>query len=498
MSSTWTYKIFPPIGIARIGNSTEYYVGPEIPGTVVVPPDGSYRELQTPALVRRQAARFHIFACDQNGTPTHEITPDAATIKWTVKLANTKAAFNQFQGIGHLTGPLRNASVSNRSLLMNTPLPCTLYSSDKGQASSIIGSCFDTTVQLGEIRIDDCGYLLVLGGFGLSGSPSNAPLLTYANNDGWYDDISDGSVTAKVTLNGTTTAVDAAPAWVICPPTRFAPGVPQMISLYDTLLQAAVDRLGYSIPGPPSFTNDVYPILRSQMMMQWVSSKVSSSYYSALTAAISPTATYSQRDAVFQQLRPPSTPPTKSTTKLWPAVWSDYYAEAGGGWVNQPLTVTQYNIMTAWRDGNGKVTNDWAGPPSPASTITANGLTRAALENCSGGPFAPGIETSFLTRDKYPYLEPFRLDASQLSPGDLTKQNAVPWQADFLDCEFEPPLSWWPAGRPDDVVTATSKGYLAWERGLKTHMDMVKYWNELGFVLQSGNSFFETQRILPG
>ena len=41
----WTFKIFPSIGIARIGNHPgsspqDYYIGPEIPGTVIVPPNG--------------------------------------------------------------------------------------------------------------------------------------------------------------------------------------------------------------------------------------------------------------------------------------------------------------------------------------------------------------------------------------------------------------------------------------------------------------------------
>ncbi len=41
----WTFKIFPSIGVARIGNNRstvppDYYVGPEIPGTVIVPLNG--------------------------------------------------------------------------------------------------------------------------------------------------------------------------------------------------------------------------------------------------------------------------------------------------------------------------------------------------------------------------------------------------------------------------------------------------------------------------
>jgi hypothetical protein len=493
-----TFKIFPSIGIARLGNSTtEYFVGPEIPGTVIVP-DGGYRDsLQR---VKRQAARFRIFAWDnRTGTFMGEITTSVADITWTVELANTKAAFNSFHGIGHTNGPLRNLAVPDRESLKIKPGPRTLSSSGTETLQSFdTGTFLGNTVPLGEMRIEAGGQLLVLGGYGSSGSPSNAPLTTFANNDGWHDDVSDGPVTAMVTMHGMK-AVAATPAWVICPPTRFAHPIPHMISLYDDLLQVAVDKLGYSVAPPFSFTKDVYPILRNQMMMQWVSSKVPNSYYSALQAALSPTASDSQRDAVFQQLRPPSTLPTAPTSHDWPAIWSDYFADTKPGWVNQPFTATQYQIMQAWRDSPNNFINDWTGPPSPDSSRTPDGMTRAALENCSGAPFFPGIETSFMTRDQYLYAEPFRLDWTQgLVAGDLTRQNAVPWQADFLDCEFESPLSWWPSARPDDVITASSKNYVAWERGLKTGMDMVNFWSELGFIVQGpNNTFVESQRILP-
>jgi hypothetical protein len=97
---------------------------------------------------------------------------------------------------------------------------------------------------------------------------------------------------------------------------------------------------------------------------------------------------------------------------------------ATGHWVNHALPPTQYNVMKNWAAGN--FVDDRVGPPSPDTSITPDGLTSAALENCSGGPFVPGIETSFFTRDVYPYVKPFRLDWTQLDAGDLSKQQAVP------------------------------------------------------------------------
>ena len=488
----WTFKIFPSIGVARLGNCpddspSDFYIGPEIPNSIIVPPIG-YKDPQ--GRVRRQAARFRIFGWE-DGVFMGEVTASSATITWTVELANKKAAFNKFQGTGHTGGPLRNATVTDRSSLMITPGPRTIGAG--GKALFDTGQFLGTPVPLGEIQTDSAGRLLVLGGFGNSGSPGGVKLTTFANNDGWHDDVCDGPVNATVVYAGKT--YQASGAWVICPPPRFAPPVTHSITLYDTLLQAMVDRYGYQVPPTPSFTSDVYPILLSQILTQWVSSKLPNSFYASLRAVIPPPATFALRDAVFQQFRPPSTPPTDATPHLMPAIWTDFFADATtGGWINHPLTPTQYAVLQAWRDGN--FVNDWVGPPSPGTAVTPEGMTRAALQNCSGGPFFPGIDTSFLTRDQYPYVEPFRLDGTQLSAGDLTKQCAVPWQTDFNDCQFQAPLSWWPAARPDDVFTATSNNYVSWDRGVKSPADMITLWSGLGFLVQSGNAVIEIDRTL--
>src|SRR6202045_1908305 len=44
------------------------------------------------------------------------------------------------------------------------------------------------------------------------------------------------------------TFVGIYPAWVICPPPKFAPPIGTIITLYDTLLQVAVDKLGLQFP----------------------------------------------------------------------------------------------------------------------------------------------------------------------------------------------------------------------------------------------------------
>ena len=92
---------------------------------------------------------------------------------------------------------------------------------------------------LGEIRTDDDGRLLVLGGFGNSGSPSNNALGGFGDSDEWHDDVSDGPVTATVTVGGQT--FTAAGAWVIVAPPKFAPPIDNVFRsgtmLFDVVRQ---------------------------------------------------------------------------------------------------------------------------------------------------------------------------------------------------------------------------------------------------------------------
>src|SRR5262245_5121506 len=65
-------KIHPAIGIARVGNSPdEFFIGPEIPGGFD-PPSGGYKDAGDlnkgiPPRIKRQAARFRIFAYNTAG-----------------------------------------------------------------------------------------------------------------------------------------------------------------------------------------------------------------------------------------------------------------------------------------------------------------------------------------------------------------------------------------------------------------------------------------------
>jgi hypothetical protein len=480
-----TIKIFPSIGIARLGNSpTEFFIGPEIPG-VRTPPDGGYKDAR--CQIKRQAARFRLHGYDEAGNLVQEITRADAEITWEVHLANKKASWKPFIGLEE-SASKRNGGITDRATLEIDPGPRSL--TEPNQAAGFnTGKFLGKVVPLGEMRTDADGRLLVLGGFGNSESvPPGFPITNYANNDGWHDDTSDGPVRASVKLNGSSTTITAAPSWVICPPPDFAPPLDSVTTLYDMLFQVAVDKGLLSLPSKPSFTNDIFPILQRVFNLRRVSGLAASGHFSFLSAV--PPAGAGTRLAIFNRLRNPNDPMAPGVADM-PRLWDDNYKNF------QTVTKAQYNAMQKWTGAEGTDwINDWTGsPPPPATAITPEGLTRAALEACVGGAFYPGIESSWFLRDKYNYTEPFRLDHTGRAAGDITKQMAVPWQADFWDCRSYGGYAWWPAQRPDDVFPEAGGGSEEWTRELvSSYNDMVEQWHKLGFIVKKGEEFVETER----
>ena len=294
-----TYRIHPGIGIARLGSSpTEFYIAPETPaglpqacdaqGNPLYGPDGTTPVLVTnfrdaDGRIKRQAARFQVFVYDDaspEGRPLKIGDPvegggNAGTlidIEWQVYVANKKACWYEFdttQGEhGYPNGyPRRNADVTDRDRLIIDPGPRSVNHTTKRRASfdrSGEGN-YATTFPppdltpfpidtLGDMVADDSGRLLVLGGHGRSGSEKSGPgephISNYANNDGWYDDTSDGPVMARLKMyaeNVTSVRyVDVEyPAWVIAGYPRYVPVVLDMVTmdevLYDLFVREFAD-----------------------------------------------------------------------------------------------------------------------------------------------------------------------------------------------------------------------------------------------------------------
>lgn len=463
-------KIHPAIGIARVGNSPDqFFVGPEMPGVCDVPA-GGYKDAGEPSKgipprVKRQAARFRIFGYDRDGNAVGELTAAKASVTWTVHLANKKAEWFEFRGSdgehGKPTAPRRNKKVMDRNKLIIDPGPRTV--TGPGQSAFFSGGRFmGIPVPLGEIRTEKDGRLLVIGGFGKSGTSDKAPPIKhYANNDGWYDDVSDGPVTAQVTLKDGR-QLTATPSWVIVGPPDFSPPTRHFITFHDIAAEAAISR-GFMKPASrPSFTRDIYPIFARTLDLQWVQQVALMGHgpgagggnFSSTLAALANSGPEQKdfRQGIFGRLRNPNATGAAATKQanggfmpLLSGDEGDKVSGKPGTWLS--LTRTRYEMMRRWADGEFEA--DWKGEPEPVRRVTPDGLDQAALENCSGGPFFPGIEAAWLMRNAAVYSEPFRFDHAQLAAGDVTKRSAIPWQADFFECREH----WWPAQRPDEVLT---------------------------------------------
>jgi hypothetical protein len=489
MSEISKLRIHPAIGIARLGNSPdEHFLAPELPG-VVQHPKGGYKD---PAgRMKRQAQRFRLFGYDALDRPVREITARDASIRWTVHLANQKAAFHEFDGLRRNT-PLRNAAVAERSSLVIDAGARSL-SGPKEHVHFDTGKFLGKHVPLGEAHTDERGRLLVLGGMGHSASlPNGRPLEQFANNDGWHDDTSDGPVSAEVTMHGATAPIEVLPAWVIVAPPDFAPGIAGIITLYDTLYQRAVDAGQLADPVLPSFTRDIYPLLARAVGMRWVS-KMAAMSHMTLPPAFPYSTPLSLRRAIFERLRDPELDYDSESEADMPMIWSDHY-QAGK---SQPLTRCQYARLRQW--SLGQCMDDWTGtPPTFSRDVTAHGLDRAALESCVGAAFYPGIEAGWRLRDELALIEPFRLSHASTKAGEVTRQLAVPWQADFVDCTQDEEYAWWPSQRPDEVFPRKGAEQVAWVRDLvDSPEEMVERWYQLGVVVGRDDGFFESERGKP-
>ena len=352
MATLQRVQIFPAIGIARIGNSAGWYLGPELPfpAPPPPPPGGAYKD--EACRIKRQAQRFRLWGFFSDGTD-REMTLADGDIQWTVHLANSKPSLN---GEGKIDGGLQTLDGAAAS-------------------ASFAGTFAGVSVPLGEAETDGEGRLIVVGGFGKSENPTD-PSSTpqFPTTPGWYDDVSDGPVTAQITFKGTT--FDALHgAWVICPPPRYAPTTYSVTSLYDTLRQLAITAGQLPAPGQPAFASDVYPILKRALDMRWVNAFTFSPGDHDTLAVFAPPGgagdTLANRQAVTARLRPAGNMPLLND----------------GGGTNSQLRDFQHAFLQQWSQGQVTPTGRppsrrrsrrtaspwppwrtaWAHPSSPAS-----------------------------------------------------------------------------------------------------------------------------------
>jgi hypothetical protein len=578
----YLYRVHPAIGIARVGNSEEYYLGPETAAGLPLPgqPDNPARgglpiNPDTDATItskdlrdadgafKRQAARFRIFQYPA-GTPRSyptgqgaEITVGSAvngrTVKdiiWTVHVANKKAntyvlvedppnaGIVSYQN-GNLP-PLRNKSIAHGD--PNNPKRIAMLTIDAGPRA--ISGCNSGSVKfdrattasiyqpgsgivqlgnypksfpadsfsdlycpagpidtLGELRTDAKGRLLVLGGYGRACGWGSVepPLGGDVNNDNWFDDTSDGPVSAVLVLDDDSVQPVQVGAWAVTTDPSYAPQTLNIVSLWDDIHDTWVRTLalapalydgakgGFQVSYKPPFPDDLAPIFQSVALQQWninlnafgidVHNQVGQ-----IDASTVPTD--SVINPVSSYIRDPNDPTQWSMgPPLMPGSLGDS---------NQDFLVvskTQYFFLQQWQN------NAFTPGPGPALG-PGEYLDKVILQNCLGGRFSPGIDLTFIVRDPDLYIKdwgpsgPFRIKPKPLNyggvkpgvplltegyvplhtgntgaePGDICKFMAIPWHTDYNSCATHPPtddptdgttLYWsWPAQRPVAVYPA--------------------------------------------
>lgn len=518
-------RIHPGIGLTRIGNSaSDYYIGPE----VMNPEPTAYGATRDPGgAIKRQAARFRVYGYDKDGNVVAEIQQsENSSIEWAVHVANKKAAWYQFDAAmdipatAKLTVPLRNADVSGgaRSALAIDPGETKIMGINmKDSSFSMTGEFQGTSVNLGELRTDAVGRLLVFGGTGVSASPTQQPVYnpavpsSFNNANGWYDDISDGPVNAKVTIGDKDFQADS--AWVAAGPPNFAPDLVGWRTMNDVMQSVFIQAGMMEVPKRISFEKHVRPIIQRLNELQWVNKGFLSMFgagapmdftnpdllYKLSVAPVSslyPDPNAELRRTIYNSFRA-----TNSRTVeegAWPWLYGDAFGYTDPD-PNQPPSPSKYLqlpgfydfILKSWVEGD--FISDYDPNRKKYQKFDEvdlqdqpNMLDQAAMHFCLADAFHPGAELTWPLRNASMYRAPYRirirpagkndptygatLDQDQVlaingplyeqSPGDLTRWMALPWQGDTAYCrsgydmEYDPYLpTFWPARVPNQVLT---------------------------------------------
>ena len=475
--------------------------------------------------IRRQTARFRIYRDDGHGgsVPVSLKDEDIQSIEWTVHVANKKAAwygFSEFRGnlmfgeqnsYANTGVSLRNAVITDeaqrqKSLIID-PGPRSI--SEPGEVAHFnafanpdeasgyrfvsfpgksginkeLGFSEDALYPyeiktLGQMTMDSEGGLAVLGGHGNVGGPRDESINSFAGADGFFDDTSDGSVRAHVTLtSGEEITLEA---WVIVAPPKVAPELVNITTFDDIVFDMAVRHKGaapeifdpstksWNTDFVVSYDRDIRPVLNRMRSYQWVADVAPMVAFATPPFDMTDRSESNRnaRQTWFKLLRSPEgsenwelspdhqRPMDEHGFPLMPLNSGSNSVTNHNISKFMSLTPTQYFFFKQWADGKF----ERSGPPRTA--FQPNGIDRAAVGNCVGAPMSPGIEVTWSVRNPALFHEddPYRLVAQPADviaekglspsrdetegggcqPGDLTKRMAAPWQTDFFLCGSQP------------------------------------------------------------
>ena len=542
------YQIHPSVGVARLGNSPDsFYLQPDTIGGLPIEcdengnpkmsnghPDHTRQFKDAKGRIRRQAAQFGIYAFDSAdpsdpGTEVGLDDPRIESIEWTVHLANKKAVWYENDELNGNT-TLATSSDANyydpdtfrnwgdgvhdrlkrqRKFIID-PGPRTIAQS--GQKVPVSRSNMPPGYYknagfpplnkqtprvpyeintLGELRMDNKGRLVLLGGLGHAGGEQ--PIATYTGQDSWFDDISDGPVTCRVKLKDRGEPI-ILKAWALVGSPKYAPELRNISTLSDVMFDVAV-RYKNLIPQlyskgsfnplyAASYERDIAPILDRIGDYIWVANVPSMVAFSSphFDTKNPSEANRHNRETFFSYFRDSSgnevSPPHQQLfVHNIPAMPLNSGSNSVTGQSNKPgqlidkfmgLTNTQYFLMGQWAAGKFTI-----GKPSPLPNAVHR-LDEASVGNCVGHPMSPGIEVTWTLRNPVLYDEPYRIkhahdeewykqhglstdgdessgwyklqgltppsnivDQDGCEPGDLTKRMSPPWMSDFYQCSIE-------------------------------------------------------------
>ena len=545
-------KISPSIGVARLGNSKKQFcLSPDEIGGLPYEADASGNKLgpiknfkDDESQVRRQGQLFKIL--DADGDEVTSNTPNVASMEWTVHLANKKAAWYQYSELeGNLlygkqnsyknrNVAFRNASKtteSERQTLIIDPGPRSVSGSnqsigfDQGSVPSGYPAQYPpSTVSsgtpietLGDLKTDDEGRLIVLGGYGNAGG--NEPLTSYGGSDTWHDDTADGPVYCTISFKDGSAPVTIN-AWVIIGSPDFAPEITNISTLSDSMYDVGV-RYFNLVPSmfqngaftesyKVNFQRDILPIMKRFAGYQWVANVQSMMAFTANLIDFSDPSELNRanRENYFSYFRRPNDKSDSSLdqpqSELFKINGDDSFPmmplNSGSNSVSNETIVkflalndTQYFMLKQW--ANGVFENSPSYEPLPISD-----LDQASVGNCVGLPMCPGIEVTWSVQNPEIYSAPYIIsdqrgiggyietgltpsrdecEGGGCEPGDLTKRMACPWQADFFQCTVQPVNFTNPMFNKDQRTTRQEINTKdTWKESKTTYQDNQTYIND--------------------